>query len=131
MLQAGKRLRKSTGVMAGTGDRRKSSTLPILLPASRCRRMCCVIAGVSLARRPAAAAFGAFGGWCFVDGEVALELKLGQSRLAEFDARNVKNQVLTPNTRCLRGLPLRSLGAGRLSLPGPHDKNSSLADVRF
>ena len=70
MLQAGKRLRKATGVMAGTGDRRKSSTLPILLPDSRCRRMCCVMAGVSLARRPVAAAFDAFGGWCFVDGEV-------------------------------------------------------------
>jgi hypothetical protein len=67
MLQAGKRLRKSTGVMAGTGDRRKSSTLPILLPASRCRRMCCVIAGVSLARRPAAAAFDAFGGLVFCE----------------------------------------------------------------
>ncbi len=56
-----KAAQKSTGMVAGTGDRRKSSTLPILLPDSRCRRMCCVMAGVSLARRPVAAAFGAFG----------------------------------------------------------------------
>jgi hypothetical protein len=28
------------------------------------------MAGVSLARRPVGAAFDAFGGWCFVDGEV-------------------------------------------------------------
>jgi hypothetical protein len=47
------------------------------------------------ARRPVAAAFDVFGGWCFVDGEVALELKRGQSRLAGHDATNVKNQDLT------------------------------------
>ena len=109
MLQVGRRLRKSTGVMAGTGgDRRKSSTLPILLPDSRCRWMCWVMAGVSLARRPAAAAFDAFGGWCFVGGEVlavrvsgrlALVSETGQYRLAGHDARNVKNQDLTPNMR--------------------------------
>ena len=111
MLQAGRRLRKSTRVMAGTGDRSKSSTLPILLPDSRCRRMCCVIAGVSLARRPVAAAFDAFGGWCFVGGEFLgggfpggwpWNWRGGQYRLAGLDARNVKNQDLTPNTRSMK-----------------------------
>jgi hypothetical protein len=67
--------------------------------------MCCVIAGVSLARWPVAAAFDAFGGWCFVDGEVlavrvsgrlAAESERGQYRVAGHDARNVKNQDLTP-----------------------------------
>jgi hypothetical protein len=67
------------------------------------------MAGISLARRTVAAAFDAFGGWCFVDGEVlavqvagrlAVESEMGQNRLAGLDARNVKNQDLTPNTRC-------------------------------
>ena len=114
MLQAGKRLRKATGVMAGTGDRRKSSALPFLLPASRCRRMCCVMAGVSLARSPVAAACDAFcffgGGWCFVDGEVlcvrvagrlAVELETGRYRWAGLDVRNVKNQDLTPTRQVI------------------------------
>jgi len=123
MLQAGKRLRKATGVMAGTGDRRKSPTLPILPPASRCQRMCCVIAGVSLARRPVAAACDAF---CFFWGAGVLWMarsfacgfpggwvwnrRGGRYRLAGLDVRNVKTQDLTPNTASHRRAPARSLG---------------------
>jgi len=57
-----------------------------------------------------AAAFGAFGGWCFVDGEVlcvrvsgrlAVELETGRYRWAGLDVRNVKNQDLTPTRQVI------------------------------
>ena len=86
-----------------------------LLPDSRRRRMCCVIAGVSLARRPVAAAIDVFcfflgAGWCFVDGEVlamrvfgrlAVESERVQYRLAGARREKCQKSRSDPNTEMI------------------------------